>query len=734
VIELTSRWTVGLDQPGTANTLALRRSAQFALAIGLLAAFVVAYGPVKLPVFPQFATFHAGFVLLADGVTAYLLFGQFRYRRQPSYAALGCAYLFNAAIMVPFLLSFPGALKAQGPLLGGSQSAVWVWIFWHLFFPLLAVLSLEIERRFPSARASKGRVVPFLAASVGGTLALVAAIAFAVIEFHEQLPVLIVGNATQPLSSLSYAIFGPIAAVASAIAAGLAWWRGWRTRSILHIWLAVALTAFLADVATGLGSHGRYTVGWYGGRVESMIAGSVLLMAFLDEINSLYRRLGRTMGDLQRSNEQLTVALRGADLALCDWHLTAGELVFGRGWRALLGYPSGELRAEASTLESLLHPDDASRARSALIHHLKGQTPLLEAEVRMRHKEGRWVWVLIRAMAVDRGKNGRATRLAGTAMDVSPRKSAELEIGRLSQLNELLLNCAGAGIYGIDPSGRCTFINPAALEMLGYQKDEVVGATAHQTFHHHHKDGSVYPESESPVHATLRDGVERDVEEALIQRNGEVLPVRMSISPMTDAGRLIGVAVVFRNIAQRKAMEIELRQLAATDPLTGVANRRSFLERVQLEQSRVRRFGQPAALLLVDIDHFKKVNDTFGHPVGDIVLRQLCDLSGQWLRAVDLIGRLGGEEFGILLPGTDAAGAQQVAERFRRDVAESSFQCSAGSVAVTVSIGFTEINAADPDPETAMARADAALYCAKQQGRNRIASYKPLALVAELQA
>ncbi|HEX4597837.1 MAG TPA: diguanylate cyclase, partial [Burkholderiaceae bacterium] len=458
----------------------------------------------------------------------------------------------------------------------------------------------------------------------------------------------------------------------------------------------------------------------YGGRVESMIAGSVLLMVFLDEINSLYRRLGRAMGELQRSNEQLATALRGADLALCDWHLAGGELVFGKGWTTLLGYPADELGTEASTLEALLHPDDEPTARHELIRHLKGETPLLEAQIRMRHRQGHWIWVLIRAMVVDRGDEGRATRLAGTAMDVTQRKDAELKIARLSQMNELLLNCAGAGIYGIDLDQRCTFINPAALEMLGFDRDEVVGTLAHQVFHHHHKDGSVYPESECPVHQTLRDGLERDVEDALVRRNGEVLPVRMSVAPMTDGGRLIGAAVVFRDIAQRKAMETELRHLAATDPLTGVANRRSFLERVQMEQARMRRFAQPGALLMVDIDHFKKVNDSFGHAVGDFVLRQLCEMSVRSLRGIDLMGRLGGEEFGILLPGTSASGARQVAERFRREVADTAFHGSSGPLAVTVSIGVTELDPIDSGPEAALARADVALYQAKLQGRNQV--------------
>jgi diguanylate cyclase (GGDEF)-like protein/PAS domain S-box-containing protein len=724
VVDETNQWLIGLDQRGIAGKSALRRSAGFALAVALLAVIVLLFGAIKLPAFPQFVTFHAGFVLLADGVTAYLLFGQFTYRRQPSYAVLGCAYLFNAAVMLPFLLSYPGALRSEGELLGGSQSAVWVWVCWHFFFPLLALLSFVVEGRYGAQRVAKERVAPILAALIGGTLALVAGVGLIVAVWHEQLPILIVRDATQPLLRTFYTIVVPIALVA-ATATLIAWRRGRQTRSILHVWLAVALTAFMADIATGLGSHGRYTIGWYCGRIESMIAGSVLLLVFIGEINSLYRRLESTMGDLQRSNEQLAMALRGADLALCDWHLAAGELVFGKGWTPLLGYRADELRPEASTLGALVHPDDATAARDAMISHLKGETPLLEAEIRMRHKRGHWIWVLIRAMVVDRGSGGRATRLAGTGMNITARKSAQLEIGRLSQLNELLLTCAGAGIYGVDPDGRCTLINPAALDMLGLQREDVIGKTAHEVFHHRRKDGSVYPAHECPVHHTLSDGIGRDVEDALVRRNGEVMPVRMSIAPITDGDRLIGAAVVFRDIAQRIAMEIELRHLATTDPLTGVANRRSFMERVDIEQSRMRRFGQPSSVLMLDIDHFKRVNDTFGHAAGDSVLRQLGNLPAQLLRDVDLMGRLGGEEFGILLPGTDVTGALQVAERFRLEIAGTPFQSNSGPIVVTVSIGVTELDPSDAGAEAALARADIALYGAKLNGRNRVETNCP---------
>jgi diguanylate cyclase (GGDEF)-like protein/PAS domain S-box-containing protein len=428
----------------------------------------------------------------------------------------------------------------------------------------------------------------------------------------------------------------------------------------------------------------------------------------------------RDVTDKRLAEERLALSLRGSDLALTDWRIPGDVLVLGEGWTKLLGYQTDELPAHAPALAGLIRPEDVPVADKVLIRHLKGETPFFEAEVRMRHKDGRWIWVLARGMAVERSADGRAVRVAGTAMDITGRKQAEAEIARLSEWNELLLNSAGQGIYGTDLDGVCTFINPAALAILGFEKQEVLGKNTHRMFHHHHKDGAPYPEEDCPVDLTRRDGIRREIEETFIRKNGEVFPVQLSITPMHEDDQLVGVAAVFEDIAGRKAMEQELTRLATTDPLTGVANRRRFIEQLEIELARMQRFDKPAAFLMMDVDNFKNVNDTYGHAVGDAVLRHLAELSQHRLRRIDLFGRLGGEEFGILLPGTDAAGARQFADSFRRYVADTPLESSKGIIPLTVSIGVAEFDPGDAAPDGVLARADTALYRAKEGGRNRV--------------
>ncbi|OQX18798.1 MAG: hypothetical protein BWK76_06585 [Desulfobulbaceae bacterium A2] len=309
--EPTRHWHLALEQPGSADPTTFRRSAIFFTAIAILGCAVVAFGDKQLPAYPQFATLHAVFVLLVDAFTGWLLLGQFYYRRHLTYAILGCAYIFNSLLMVPFLLSFPGALQAAGSIIGGKQSSIWVWHIWHIGFPALVVLALLLEHAALNRRLASQQVAPVMKAAVAAAVLLASATFAAVTLGHDVLPVLIDGN-RHPLTGAFYVASG-LAVVVSVAAMSLSLWRGLHARTILHLWLAVALAALLADDAASLAANSRYTVGWYFGRVESMIAGSVLLLIFLGEINRLYRRMAGTVRDLSAANTRLKNAIREKD-------------------------------------------------------------------------------------------------------------------------------------------------------------------------------------------------------------------------------------------------------------------------------------------------------------------------------------------------------------------------------------------------------------------------------------
>jgi diguanylate cyclase (GGDEF)-like protein/PAS domain S-box-containing protein len=313
----------------------------------------------------------------------------------------------------------------------------------------------------------------------------------------------------------------------------------------------------------------------------------------------------------------------------------------------------------------------------------------------------------------------RHALMKAQAQLVARLESANHELARVSELHAAIFNSAGEGIYSTDQSGICIAINPAALVMLGYHRNEILGQHQHDVFHHSRPDGSHYPAIECPVFATLHDGQTRTVEESFIRKNGDLLPVQLTVTAMRIDGKIIGVEVMFQDISERQRMEQELLRLATTDELTGILNRRRFFELGNAERNRVVRYNQPTGLLMLDLDHFKQVNDHFGHAAGDMVLTTFTDTVNGLLRGVDVFGRVGGEEFAALLPQTDIAGTLVFAERLREGI-EGLRIPALGDVRVTVSIGATVLTAEDTSIEVALLRADCALYEAKSTGRNRV--------------
>jgi diguanylate cyclase (GGDEF)-like protein/PAS domain S-box-containing protein len=211
----------------------------------------------------------------------------------------------------------------------------------------------------------------------------------------------------------------------------------------------------------------------------------------------------------------------------------------------------------------------------------------------------------------------------------------------------------------------------------------------------------------------------RDVEVRMRTAQGRVFTAELAAITL-DYGGAPAVLVALNDISQRKEMEAELFRQASTDSLTGISNRRYFENQAEQEMRRARRFARDMTVMMIDIDHFKPINDQHGHAVGDAVIQGVVKRALESLRQSDSIGRIGGEEFAVLLPETSLMAAYDVADRLRMHMQERPIIAGHTAITCTVSIGIAQLSAHDGGIEDLMHRADTALYIAKNGGRNRV--------------
>lgn len=277
---------------------------------------------------------------------------------------------------------------------------------------------------------------------------------------------------------------------------------------------------------------------------------------------------------------------------------------------------------------------------------------------------------------------------------------------------------AGVGIAHTSLDRRYLAVNRKFCEMLGYTSEELVGMSATSVTHPDDRDDEGLFRDQ-----LLRGDCESlSAEKRYVRKDGMVIWANRTVSLVRghDGEPLYFLRVV-EDITERKRLEAELREMATTDALTGLPNRRTFMQRLEEEYARVRRFAShQAAVLMLDLDYFKRINDSHGHAAGDEVLRQVAMLIRDETRRVDLCSRIGGEEFAILLAGAAPVAAREFAERLRGKIADAAIVYEGKAIAVTVSIGIAAMKATDESADAALLRADGALYHAKDFGRNQV--------------
>jgi len=296
----------------------------------------------------------------------------------------------------------------------------------------------------------------------------------------------------------------------------------------------------------------------------------------------------------------------------------------------------------------------------------------------------------------------------------------------------LLLDSTAEGIYGVDTQCMCTFANASCLKMLGYShEDELIGKNIHELTQHIHPNGKPYPEEESPVRDSIMYGNLSHADNEVYWRvDGSAFPVEYWSHPIFENEQLVGAVVTFIDITDRRAAKEEIQQLAFYDPLTNLPNRRLLMDRLLHAIASSKRNHQYCALLFLDLDNFKILNDTQGHDVGDLLLVEVTQRLKTCIREGDTIARFGGDEFVIILEGlsTDtqaaASQAESISEKIRTGFGQS-FKLKNLDHHCSVSIGINMFIDHAGSPEELLKQADLAMYQSKQSGRNTIRFFDP---------
>jgi diguanylate cyclase (GGDEF)-like protein/PAS domain S-box-containing protein len=306
--------------------------------------------------------------------------------------------------------------------------------------------------------------------------------------------------------------------------------------------------------------------------------------------------------------------------------------------------------------------------------------------------------------------------------DVTSAAGRELYVRTSEErLHAVLDGVKDYSICTVDTHGKITSWNYAAERLDDYRSDEMMGRHIDQLV-------PATGTSKSPMmrrlELALRDG-SHEFEGWRVRKDGKRYWGSTAIGVLrakTDQ-TVIGYSVITRDLTEQRRSEDRLRVLAMTDPLTGALNRRSFFENAKRERARLNALDESFTVLLLDADFFKAVNDTHGHDAGDATLVRIVADCRQEIRSSDLLGRFGGEEFAILLPGSSLEIARRIAERIRERIALSGRE--SGAFPCTVSIGVTACASSDETIEETINRADAALYTAKAAGRDCVAVADP---------
>ncbi|WP_214000157.1 EAL domain-containing protein [Arsukibacterium sp.] len=417
--------------------------------------------------------------------------------------------------------------------------------------------------------------------------------------------------------------------------------------------------------------------------------------------------------ELQRQKSFIAASNSGS------WELQrqSNQLTASSEYYAMLGYQKSEFNDNqpnnlSSCWTNLLHPADKAKACAAFHHYLQQSEPdsTYDNTFRMRHADGSWRWILSRGKTLLDEQGQKTALTVGIHLDITERKEAELTLQLLARMFEQ----SSEGVLITDAEQKIVMVNQAFSKISGYTAGEVLGQNP-KILASGRQDKNFY---EHMWQAIAQQGSWQG-EIWNRRKDGSPYPEWLSISQITDEHNQISHYVaLFSDISQYKEDEAQIKFLAQFDPLTQLPNRSLLMDRTEQAILHAERNGQPLAMLFMDLDRFKQINESLGHETGDDLLVQVAHRLRKLCRAEDTLCRLGGDEFVLVLPDTDANGAAHLAERMLPLILQP-YYLAEQELTLSVSIGIAMYPEDGQQFQQLYKHADIAMYKAKESGRNR---------------
>ena len=432
-----------------------------------------------------------------------------------------------------------------------------------------------------------------------------------------------------------------------------------------------------------------------------------------DSLSSRTMDLMREKAERRRAEEALKASedrwkfvLDEAGDGVWDWNIASGDVYHSGELVSILNFTN----AEVSSSEKLktIHPDDILRVKKDLDAHLEGRSDVFINEHRILRKDGTWSWVLTRGKVTERDAAGSPLRMIGTDSDITERELASLVFKNGSE-----------AMMVTDAENNIVTVNPSFTTITGYTLNEVVGKNPRILSSGRH-DPEFYRSMWQEIQST--GGWQGEIWNR--RKNGETYPEWLAISTILNPDKTVHHRVAqFSDISKKKQSEDIIWRQANFDDLTGLPNRNMMHDRLEQEIRKAHRAGAQMALMFIDLDHFKEINDALGHPIGDLLLKESAQRIKGCVRESDTVARLGGDEFTVIVAELDAPiKIQRIAQKILRTLS-APFYLEGEMAYVSASIGITLFPDDGTDSAELLNHADQAMYEAKNLGRNRFSYF-----------